>query len=68
MEHRRRTILDSLDDDFPSSPDLSDSETVQGHAIYQHNEYNYKGTISEIWMLIDGIIKLIYWKCYQYMV
>lgn len=68
MEHRRRTILDSLDDDLPSSPDLSDSETVQGHAVHQYNEYNYKGTFSELWLLLDGIIKLIYWKCYQYMV
>jgi hypothetical protein len=67
MEHRRRTILNSLDDDLPSSPDLSDSETVEGHAIYYHNKYEYKGTISEIWIILDGIVKLIYWKCYRYM-
>lgn len=68
MEHRRRSILDSLDDDFPSSPDLSESDTMYHHAIEQHNQYEYKGTMSELWLLLTGMIKLIYWKCYQYMV
>jgi len=67
MEHRRRTILDSLDDDLPSSPDFSDSDTMHGTAIKHHNQYQYKGTISEAWTLMICIVKLMYWKCYQYM-
>lgn len=66
MEHRRRTLFVSIDDDIPSSPDLHESPTVSGNAIKDHNQYVYKGTISEIWMLMNGIVNLIYWKFRQY--
>lgn len=67
MEHRRRNLLNSLEDDIPSSPDLPESDTINNNAIYYHNQYEYKGTLHELWVLFISIIKLIYWKCYQYM-